>query len=116
MSKTAGQAECISNQSVTQVGADTTLGVQKVCDQNSPARLTGVAGTTVIKASPGHLHTINIFKATTTVKVYDGPEATGELFAEIDGEKGSFLFDVEFGTNLTIVTTGDTVEGTVSYR
>jgi hypothetical protein len=97
-------------------GVDTTLDVVKIIQENSFLLITGAAATTVVKASPGVLHTLNVYVATTTIKVYDGPAATGTQIAEIDAVAGQWTFDAAFGTNLTIVTTGDTGVMTVTYR
>ncbi len=97
-------------------GQDYTLDVVKVMPEYSYSFITGVAATTVVKAGPGVLHSIAVVAATTTIAVWDGPAATGTKIAEIDAATGYWILDAVFGTNLTIVTTGDTGVMTVTYR
>ena len=76
--------------------------------------------TTVVKASKGMLHSITVNTkgtAASAVTVYDAASATGTPFAVIDSLNlsGTFTYDVDFSTALTIVTTG-APNITVSYR
>ena len=67
--------------------------------------------TTTVKGSKGQLHNIVINAKGTvasTVTIYDALTATGTPFAVIDSLtlSGTFNYDVNFATGLTIVTTG----------
>ena len=77
--------------------------------------------TTLVKTGQGVLHsiTINTPAATGTITVYDGLSASGTKFATITSFAAgteTFLYDVIFGTGLTIVTATANVDITVAYR
>lgn len=78
--------------------------------------------TTVVKSTPGVLHsiTINTKGASSNVAaVYDGTAAAGVTIGTIDTTSNvqTLIYDVAFGTNLTIVTsTGTAANITVSYK
>ena len=80
------------------------------------------ATTTVVKSGSGILHSICVnIKGTvaSTTTVYDNTAASGNKIATIDSLSalGSYLYDVEFSTGLTLVTTGTIAPNiTVSYR
>jgi len=86
---------------------------QNVLTQFSYKQVTG-ATTTVIKADRGVLHTVNVEIPGTSISVWDGPAATGTKIIEIT-TAGLKVLDVNFATNLTIVSVGSTCEFTVSY-
>ncbi len=80
--------------------------------------------TTVVKATPGVLHSIVINKplAAGVITIYDNTSAAGTKIGTItlpatllaDGPKVA-LYDVAFNTGLTIVTEGAAQDITVSY-
>ena len=80
------------------------------------------ATTTVVKAAPGLLHSVSVNAKGTvasTVTVYDALTAVGTPIATIDSLNlaGTFTFDANFSTALTIVTTGTAAPNlTISYR
>ena len=86
---------------------------QNIISRYSAKQVTGAA-TTVVKASAGVLHTINVEIAGTSISVYDGPAATGTKIAEIT-TAGCKVFDVNFDTDLTIVSVGVSCEFTATY-
>ena len=76
------------------------------------------ATTTAIKSASGFLHTITITGGTAgTIIVYDNTAASGTQIANFDStaEMKTYIFDVSFGTGLTIITSAAT-KLTVSYR
>jgi hypothetical protein len=78
--------------------------------------------TTVVKSGSGTLHAVNINSLGTvasSIQVYDNTSASGSLIATINSLSvlGTMTFDVQFGTGLTIVTTGVLAPNvTISYR
>lgn len=79
--------------------------------------------TTVVKSTAGILHTITVNKgvATATISIYDAVTATNPIgiitfgAALVSDPPITAIFDVDFATGLTIVTSGST-DITVSYR
>jgi hypothetical protein len=80
------------------------------------------ATTTAIKSSSGMLHAIVVNSKGTvasTIEIYDATSATGTPFAIIDSLNlyGTFIFDVDFTTGLTLKTTGTVAPNvTIVYR
>lgn len=78
--------------------------------------------TTVVKAGPGLLHTININTpvATGTITIYDGLNASGTKIGTYtiasSPSPSSVTYDVSFGVGLTIVTGTEAMDITVSFR
>lgn len=77
--------------------------------------------TTVLKSTPGTLHTIcvNTPAATGTVTIYDNSAASGTKIGTITSYAsvpGCFIYDVAFWTGLTIVTATAAPDITVSWR
>lgn len=85
------------------------------------ANITGQA-TTVIKSVPGLLHTIcfNNPAATAVITIYDGLNTAGTKIGTITIPASPMpvclLYDVNFGTGLTIVTATASSDITVSYQ
>lgn len=83
--------------------------------------ITGQA-TAVVRTGNGVLHTICFNKptATETVAIYDGVSTAGTLIGTItvpaSPQLGCLLYDVAYGTGLTIVTATASSDITVSYR
>jgi hypothetical protein len=83
--------------------------------------ITGQA-TTVVRTGNGMLHSITFNKpvATETVAIYDGSAASGTLIGTItvpaSPQPVTLLYDVGYGTSLTIVTATASSDITVSYR
>ena len=76
------------------------------------------ATTTTVKSVMGVLHTVVVNKAVAgTIIIYDGTAAAGTIIATLKASigEGTYIFDVAFSTNLTIVT-GNTNDLTVSYQ
>ncbi|MHA1167867.1 MAG: hypothetical protein ACTSRU_08610 [Candidatus Hodarchaeales archaeon] len=79
------------------------------------------AATTNVKASAGFLHAITLNTATagSKITVFDG-EVGGTMIAEIitgsNTDPLSLVYDVEFDTQLTIVTSGTAQDITVAYK
>lgn len=74
--------------------------------------------TTLVKSGGGSFHglTVNAKGSTGTVTIYDALSATGTKIATMTlTAEGTFIFDVQFSTGLTVVTTG-APDITVSYR
>src|SRR3990167_5339120 len=91
---------------------------------NQHKNLTGAA-TTTVKAAAGYLHciTFNRTIASATVTIYDNTAASGTLIATItlpatllNDAPQVALYNVNFKTGLTIVTTGTNLDLTVSYQ
>lgn len=81
--------------------------------------ITGQA-TTVVKSSPGVLHTIcvNTPAATETITIYDNTAASGTKIGTITvfaSTNPCLTYDVNFTTGLTIVTATANSDITVSY-
>lgn len=80
------------------------------------------ATTTTVKSGAGVLHSVcvNTINATSTAQMYDNTAGSGTkigLITQATGQQPSCLvYDVAFGTGLTIVTTTGTPDYTVSYR
>lgn len=80
--------------------------------------------TTSVKSSPGFLHSIVINEPTAggVITVYDNTSATGDVIAIItmpatllsDGPH-FVLYDLQFNTGLTVVTSGAAQDVTVTY-
>ena len=87
----------------------------------TPVTIT-TATTTLVKSGAGLLHGITVNSLGTvasTIEVYDALTATGTPIAIIDSLtlSGQFLYDLNFATGLTLVTTGTVAPNlTVSYR
>ena len=83
--------------------------------------ITGQA-TTVVRTGNGVLHTVCLNKptATETIAMYDGSAATGTLIGTItipaSPQPGCMIYDIGYGTSLTIVTATASSDITVSYR
>lgn len=63
--------------------------------------------TTLVKTGRGFLHSIVVnTTAAGSITVYDGLDATGTKIATLKSSvaEGSYLYDVQFGVGLTIVT------------
>lgn len=63
--------------------------------------------TTLVKTGRGFLHSIVVnTTAAGAITVYDGLDATGTKIATLKSSvaEGSYLYDVQFGVGLTIVT------------
>lgn len=78
------------------------------------------AGTNTVKSGAGRLHTVAVnATANGTITIYDNTTATGTRIATCAITNGvsnpTFIYDVEFSTGLTIVTTGANLNITVSY-
>jgi len=79
------------------------------------------ATTTDVKSSAGSLHSITINSATAGSKivVFDG-EVGRQIIAEIitgsNTDPISLVYDVDFDTQLTIVTSGSAQDITVAYK
>lgn len=80
------------------------------------------ATTTTVKSGAGVLHTITVNGLGTVASsttVYDNTAASGTVIAIINTLAGqtSYIYDIAFGTGLTLVTTGTVAPDiTVSYR
>lgn len=77
--------------------------------------------TTVVKTTPGLLHSIcvNTPAATGTVTIYDNTAASGTKIGTITSYASvpkCFIYDVNFYTGLTVVTGTATPDVTVSFR
>lgn len=78
--------------------------------------------TTLVKSGEGKLHAVIVNTKGTvasTITVYDALTATGTPIAVIDSLNlsGTFEYDINFSTGLTLVTTGTAAPNvTVSYR
>lgn len=73
--------------------------------------------TTTVKSGRGRLHAINITEtAAGAITVYDNTAGSGTVIAAFKASvvEGTYLFDVEFTTGLTIVTAAAS-KLTVSY-
>ena len=87
----------------------------------TPVAIT-TATTTLVKSGAGLLHGITVNSKGTeasTIEVYDALTATGTPLAIIDSLNlsGQFLYDLNFATGLTLVTTGTVAPNlTVAYR
>lgn len=82
--------------------------------------ITGDA-TTVVKSTPGYLHTVcvNTPAATTTITIYDNTAASGTKIGTITVYASlpkCQTYDVAFWTGLTVVTAVATSDITVSFR
>lgn len=76
------------------------------------------AATTVIKSSAGVLHSIVVnTTAAGAITVYDNTSGTGTKIGTLKASiaEGTYIFDVQFNTGLTIVTAAAS-DVTVSYR
>lgn len=79
------------------------------------------ATTTVVKSGAGNLHSIVINNPTAAnaITIYDNTAGSGIKIGTINtaatGGWGTFLYNVDFGTGLTIVTAG-TQDITVTWR
>jgi hypothetical protein len=86
------------------------------------AQVITTATTTLVRSGAGLLHGITVNSLGTvasTIEVYDALTATGTPIAIIDSLNlsGQFLYDINFATGLTLVTTGTVAPNlTVSYR
>lgn len=82
----------------------------------------GTATTTTCKSGAGVLHTLSVNNLGTVASlttVYDNTAGSGTVIASINTLAGqtSYLYDIAFGTGLTIVTTGTVApDVTISYR
>jgi hypothetical protein len=80
------------------------------------------ATTTLVKTGVGKLHAVIINSKGTVasaISVYDALTATGTPFAVIDSLNlaGTFTYDIDFSTGLTIVTTGTVAPNvTIAYQ
>jgi hypothetical protein len=77
------------------------------------------ATTTVVKSGAGVLHSIVINKpgTTDTLTIYDNTSGSGTKIGTITVSGSTpYVFDVAFGTGLTIVSGGTAGDYTVSYR
>jgi hypothetical protein len=87
----------------------------------TPVTIT-TATTTLVKSGAGLLHGITVNSLGTvasTIEVYDALTATGTPLAIIDSLtlSGQFVYDLNFTTGLTLVTTGTVAPNlTVAYR
>lgn len=75
------------------------------------------ATTTVVKASPGVLHTITVNGGTAgTIIVYDDPAVAGTIIASFSSTNAlaTYILDAIFNTGLTIITSAAT-KVTVSF-
>jgi hypothetical protein len=75
--------------------------------------------TTVVKSGAGFLHSIviNTLAATGTATVYDNTAGSGTKIATIaTAAMGTLLYDIAFGTGLTIVTATAAPDLTVCYK
>ncbi len=121
-----------SAQTVKLVGADPTTGIESTYVQanalgelitapkNSYFNQAGAA-TSTIKSGAGRLHTVAVnATANGTLIIYDNTTAAGTRIATCSFSNGvsnpTLIYDVEFSTGLTIVTTGANLNITVSYR
>ena len=101
-----------------QVAANGSL---KVETNNSYSHI-ATSTNTVVKASPGNLHSITINQLGTVaslITIYENTAASGTVIGIINSLtfSGTFTFDVAFATGLTITTTGTAAPDlTVSYR
>lgn len=109
----------------TAAGENVPLDIQKVEQQFSYANIVLAAPTTtVVKSTPGMLHTIVINKTTASgvITCYDNTAASGTTIATITqpgtllASQVSLLYDSVFGTGLTCVTSGAAQDVTVNYR
>ena len=79
--------------------------------------------TTVVKEGPGLLHSIvfNKLAANGVITIYDNTAASGTVIATITSpatllsNQGTLLYDLEFKTGLTIVTSTAAQDITVTY-
>lgn len=75
--------------------------------------------TTTIKSSSGNLHSIvvNTVAATGTIQIYDNTAASGTKIGLITAASaGTYLYNVDFNTGLTIVTATAAPDITVCWR
>jgi hypothetical protein len=76
--------------------------------------------TTTVKSGAGTFHSIVVGgkgSSASTVTVYDNTAGSGTVLALIDSlnQVGTYLYDIAFGTGLTVVTTG-AADMVVTYR
>jgi len=104
-----------------QLDANGRLIVSALMNGFTPEVIT-TATTTLVKSGAGLLHGVTVNSLGTvasTIEVYDALTATGTPLAIIDSLtlSGQFLYDINFATGLTLVTTGTVAPNlTVSYR
>ena len=98
-------------------GEDTAADVQKV-EQRFSGTYINSATTTTVKTGAGMLHSITLTEtAAGTITIYDNTAASGTVLGVLKASvvEGTYVFDVSFGTGLTIVTAAAS-KLTVSYR
>ncbi len=96
---------------------DNAVGCFKVEERFSYSNITS-ATTTTVKSGAGFLHAITVnTTAAGAITVYDNTAGSGTKVATLKSSVGeqTFIFDVTFGTGLTIVTAAAS-DITVSYR
>jgi hypothetical protein len=104
-----------------QLDASGRLIVSALMNGYTPEVIT-TATTTLVKSGAGLLHGVTVNSLGTvasTIEIYDALTATGTPIAIIDSLNlsGQFLYDINFATGLTLVTTGTVAPNlTVSYR
>lgn len=96
---------------------DNTVGVFKVEERFSYSNIT-TATTTTVKSGAGFVHAITVnTTAAGTITIYDNTAGSGTKIGTLKASIGeqTFIFNVTFGTGLTIVTAAAS-DITVSYR
>ena len=76
-------------------------------DPSFDARRISTATTTTVKSGSGHLHSIVLgATAAGTITIYDNTAASGTIIGVLKASivEGTYLFDCQFTTGLTIVT------------
>jgi hypothetical protein len=103
-------------------GEDQTNDLIKVENRYTHKNLAANA-TTVVKNTPGFLHSLVINKigaTANTITIYDNTTGSGTIIATIDSTIANAptrLYDVEFTTGLTVViASGTAADITLSYR
>lgn len=89
-----------------------------VVSRNKYFHLAGAA-TRTIKSGSGSLHAaiLDAVSGLGGFTLYDNTAGSGSVIAiNASGQAGSSIFDVEFSTGLTIVTTGASTDVTISYQ
>lgn len=97
-------------------GENQTLNRETTIVNNTYSNIT-TATTTVVKGSAGYLHSITVnTTAAGTITIYDNTSAAGSKIGTLKASIGenTYVYDVAFGTGLTIVT-GAASDITVSY-